>query len=84
MFQVYNKVIHFIYVYSFSGSFHYRLLQDIEYSFPVLYSRLLLFIYFIYKSVYLLTPNSQFIPSSTFPFGNHKCVFYVCESVSVL
>ena len=37
--------------------FHYDLLQDIEYS-SVLYSRTLLFIYFIYSNLYLLIPNS--------------------------
>ena len=46
----------------------------------MLYSRSLLFIYFIYSSMYLLVSNSQFIPSPTFPFGNHKLAFYVCES----
>ena len=30
----------------------------------------------------MLTPNSQFIPPTPpFPFGNHKFVFYVCESI---
>ena len=51
--------------------------------FPVLYSKTLLFIYFIYSNVYLLIPNSKFI-LSPFPFGNHKFIFCVCESVSVL
>ena len=35
---------------------------------------------FIYSSVYLLIPNSQFIPPPPFPFGNHKFVFYVCNT----
>ena len=61
--------------------FHYGLLQDIEY---VLYSRTSLFIYFIYSNLYLLIPNSLFIPSlPPFSFGNQEFVFYVCESVSV-
>ena len=38
--------------------FHYRLLQDIEYSSTCYNSRSLLFICFIYSSVFLLIPNS--------------------------
>ena len=39
-----------------------------------------LVVYFIYTSLYLLIPDSQFIPPSRpFHFGNR-----VCESVSVL
>jgi len=30
----------------------------------------------------MLIPNSSFIPTAS--FGNHKFVFYVCESISVL
>ena len=41
-------------------------------------------IYIIYNSLYLLISNSQFIPAPSFPFGNRKFVFYVCESLSVL
>ena len=36
------------------------------------------------SSIYLLLPNSQFIPHYSFPFSNHKYVLYICESVSVL
>ena len=47
-------------------------------------SRILLFIYFINSSFYLLIPNSYFIPPQhPFSFGKHKFLFYVCESVSV-
>ena len=43
-----------------------------------------MFMYFIiYNIVDLLIPYSQFI-HSPFPFGNHKFVFYACESDSVL
>ena len=48
----------------------------------VLYSRSLLLFYFKYSNVYMSIPNSQFIPLPPLPFGNHKFVFYVCESVS--
>ena len=41
-------------------------------------------IYIVYNSFYLLISNSQFIPAPSFPFGNRKFVFYVCESLSVL
>ena len=42
-----------------------------------------LFTYFIYSSLYLLIPNSYFIPPPPpFPFGNPKFVLYVCESIS--
>ena len=40
-------------------------------------------VYFIYGNVHLLTLYTQFI-ASTFPLGNHKFGFYVCELVSVL
>ena len=59
-------------------------------SFPLqftLYSESVLFISFTHGSMLLLIPYSQFIlptPLAAFPFGNHKFVFYVCESVSIL
>ena len=53
-FQVYSRVI------QFWGYF-----LDTEYS--SLYSRALLVIYFIYSNLYLLIPNSQFIPPYPFP-----------------
>ena len=43
------------------------------------YSRLLLVTCFIYNSVCILISNSSFIFFS-FPFGNHKFVFYMCDS----
>ena len=46
-------------------------------------SRSFFVVYFKYVSVYMLIPNSQFIiPSPPFLFGNHRFVFYVCESLS--
>ena len=48
----------------------------------VLYSRTLLFIHPIYKSLSLI-PNSHSIPPQPSPLGNHKSVLYVCESVFV-
>ena len=60
--------------------FHYRLLQDIEYS-PLCYivSCCLDILYtvvsnFIYCS-YMLIPSSQCILSSPYPFSNHPLVF---------
>ena len=37
----------------------------------------------IYSSVYVSTSISQFTPSSFAP-GNRKCVFYICNSISLL
>jgi len=51
--------------------------------FSVLHSRSLLVIYFIYKSVYMSIPTSQFIPLSLLNPGNPKLIFYICKSVSV-
>ena len=43
-------------------------------SFPVLHSKFLLLIYFIYSVVYLLISYFWFIPLLLpFPFGNHVC-----------
>ena len=58
---------------------YYRILNI-----PVLYSRTWLFIHSICNSLYLLTANSQSnLPPLPYPFGNHKSVIYVCESVSI-
>ena len=62
--------------------FPYMLLQNTEYS--VLHSRSLVVICFIYNTVYLLIPNSSFMPLPTFPFSKHKFVFYVFDFTSVL
>ena len=76
-----------VYTYFFSHSCPFLgiqftvLLRDIECS-SLCYS--LLVTYFIYSSVHMLIPNPSSIPSPAFPFGNHKFVFYVCESISVL
>ena len=41
--------------------------------------------YFIYRSVYTSIPTFQFIPpSAPFPPSNHRLVFHICDSVSVL
>ena len=46
---------------------------------PVLYSRSVLVFYFVYSSMYMSVPVSQFI--SCFSFGNHKFNFYICDSI---
>ena len=49
----------------------------------MLYSRFLLVICFIYSSVYMLIPISRLsLPPS--PPGNHKIVFYICNSISIV
>ena len=50
--------------------------------FPVLDSRILLFICSLYNSLHIIIPNSQSIPPPS-PLGNYKSDLYVCESVSV-
>ena len=40
-------------------------------------------IYFIYSSVYTLTPELLVYPSLPYPFGSCKFVFYVGESIYV-
>ena len=53
--------------------------------FPGLYSRSFVVIYFVYSSVCMSGPNSQFVTAPPpFPFGNPTFVFYVYESVSFL
>ena len=56
-----ESVIHMHISTLFQIIFPYRSLQRI--AFPVPYSRFLLVIYFIYTSVYMSVPISQFIPS---------------------
>ena len=68
-------------IYIFSDSFPLWVITKHWVEFPMLYSRSL-FICFIHSSVYMLIPNSLFIPP--FSFGNHKFVFYVSGSISVL
>ena len=60
-------------------------------SFPLYYKILnivpcaivpLLFIYFIYGSVYLIIPDSSFKPHPPFSFSNHKFVLFVCEAIT--
>ena len=87
--QVYSQVNQlYIYIYSFFFRFfsqivHYRVLSN----FPVLVSRFLLPINFVYNSAYT-NPNLLFYPfRQSFPFGNHKFVlkslslFLFCEHV---
>ena len=63
-FHVFNYTHTHMYIYSFSDSFPIEVITEYWVEFPMLYSRSLLVIYFIYSSVYILIPNSQFIPTS--------------------
>ena len=38
----------------------------------------------MYSSIYVSTPISQFIPFPAFLLGNHKFVFYICDTFSIL
>ena len=70
-----DSVIHiFIRFQLFIHIGYYRILSE----FPVLYSRSLLVIFFIYSNICMLIPNSYFIlPLTPFPFGNHVCFLYL-------
>ena len=65
--------------------FHYRLLQDTEYSSLFYMVGPCCFIYFIYSRC--VSVNLELLiyphPAPTFSFGSRKFVFYVFESVSV-
>ena len=52
----------YTYIHSFLGSFPIYVITEYWVEFPVLYSRSLLVIYFIYSSVYMSIPISRFIP----------------------
>ena len=82
-----DSVIH-IYVYMsilFQVLFPYRLLQNIEYSsLGYTVGPCWLSIKYIVMCVcYSQTPNLPSLPTA-FPFGNHKLVFHVFGSISVL
>ena len=49
----------------------------------MLYSRSFLAIYFTYSNMHV-NPNLPIYPSPPLPPGNHKFVFYICDSISVL
>ena len=73
-----------MYIYSFQTLFPYRLLQNIEYS-SLCYTEVLVGYLFYMQQGVCVNPNLLIYPSPTpFPFGNHKFVFYVLESLSVL
>ena len=63
-----------VYAYTFSGYGPLYVIIRYWMSFPVLHSKFLLLIYFIYSVVYLLISYFWFIPLLLpFPFGNHVC-----------
>ena len=61
--------------------FHYRLLQDIEYSSLRYAAGPCPSILCVVVSV---NPKFLTYPSPPFHFSNYKLVFYVCESISVM
>ena len=74
----------YVYIYIYIQIlFPYRLLQNIEKQFPVLYNRSSLIICFTYSSVNIANLKLIIDPSSSLPFGKHRFVFCVCESISV-
>ena len=67
----------YTYIHSFLDSFPIQVITEYWVEFPVLYSRSLLVVYFIYSSGYMSIPISQFIPVPPSPLGNHKFVFCI-------
>ena len=64
--------------------FHYRLLQDTEYS-SVCYTVGPCCLSILYIVVFICLPQTPNLSLPlAFPFGNHKFVFCVCGSISVL
>ena len=57
----------YTYIHCFLDSIPIHVITEYWVEFPVLYSRFLLVIYFIYSSVYVSIPLSQFIPFPIFP-----------------
>ena len=87
LFQVYSSdsVLHIRVSILFQILFAFRLLQNIEQS-SLCYTVgpcWLSILNIAMCTCQSQTPNLS-PPSSTIPFGNHKFVFYVCESISVL
>ena len=70
-------------LYIFSDSFLLQVIIGCWVQFPALFSKSLLFIYFMYGNVCLQIPYSLSL-HTTFPFDNLKFAFYVCVSDSVL
>ena len=68
----------YTYIHSFSDSFSIQVITEYLVQFPVLYTRFLLVICFIYSSVCVLIPSSYFIPSSPVQL----LLFFVCLFLS--
>ena len=66
------------------SDWHFHCLTEYWVEFTVLYSRSVLIICYMYISVYMLIPVHNLSSPLPFPFGNHKFVVEVSESVSVL
>ena len=85
-FQVYSKVSQlYIYIYPlfcrfYSHVVHYRVLNRV----PCTIQQVLIsYLFYIQQCVYV-NPNLPIYPSPTFHLGNHKFVFYSCDSISIL
>ena len=71
------------YTYSFSDSFPLQVIAKYLLQFPELYSKSLVFTYFICIVVCICQAHTPNLFLSFFSSGKHKFVFCVCESVSV-
>ena len=80
-FLLYSKVSQLYMSSLFSCVGHYRVFSRVS----CVIQQVLLLVYFMYSSVYMSIPISHFIPLLPhFPPGNHKFVFYIGDSISVL
>ena len=81
--QVHSELVNQLCIYHFSlDSFPIQAIIEYRVEFPVVYNRPLLIIYFLYSSVYMSIPVSQFIPSP-FPSSTHQFVLSIF-SISIL
>ena len=80
---IYIYIYVYIYINSFSDSFHYRLLQHISQSF-LCYTVGPCCLSILGTVVCICQSPAPNLSLLAFPFANHKFVFYVCESISVL
>ena len=80
MYSKVNQPCIYTRIHSLLDSISIQVITEHQIEFPVLCSRLLLAICFIYSNVYM----SQFMPSPNLPLGNHTFVICICDEISVL
>ena len=80
-----DPVMH-IYICFLTFVFHHGLSQEIGYRFPMLYIRTSLLIHSKYKTLHLLTPNSQFISLNILTQGISllRCLYVLLRCYFIL